>query len=73
MPNYSVFTVLQFTVLSISNIIVIYITLKSCPSGFELSLQTGSCICSHLLTSLSGYIPNCNINTRTFNRFMGWS
>ena len=35
-----------------------------------MSLQTGSCICSHLLTSLNfdGYIPNCNINTRTFNR-----
>ena len=67
MPNYSV---LQFTVPSISNIIVIDITFKSCPPGFKLSWQAGSSICSHLLTSLNfdGYIPNCNINARTFNR-----
>ena len=66
-PKYGV---LLFTVPSISNIIAIDITLKSCPPGFELSFQTESCICSHLLTSLNfdGYIPNCNINTRTFNR-----
>ena len=71
-PNFGV---LLFTVPSISNITVIDINLKSCPPGFELSSQTRSCICSHILTSLKfdGYIPNCNINARTFNRpFNSW-
>ena len=68
---------LLFTVPSIANITAIDITLKSCPPGFELSLQTESCICSHLLSSINidGYTPNCSINTRTFNRptFTSWA
>ena len=72
-PKYGA---LLFTVPNIANITVVDITLKSCPPGFELSLQTGSCICSYVLSSLNidGYTPNCNINTRTFNRptFNSW-
>ena len=68
---------LLFTVPSIASITVVDITLKSCPPGFELNSKTGSCICSHLLSSLNieGYTPNCNINTRTFNRptFTSWA
>ena len=66
-PQYGA---LLLTVPSIANITVVYINLKSCPPGFELSLKTGSCICSHILSSLNivGYTPNCSINTRTFNR-----
>ena len=66
-PKYGA---LLFTVPSIANITVVNIHLKSCPPGFELSFQTGSCICSRILSSLniSGYTPNCSINTRTFNR-----
>ena len=66
-PQYGA---LLLTVPSIANITVVYINLKSCPPGFELSLKTGSCICSHMLSSLNivGYTPNCSINTRTFNR-----
>ena len=66
-PKYGA---LLFFVPSIANITVVDITLKSCPPGFELNSQTGSCICSHLLSSLDfdDYTPNCSINTRTFNR-----
>ena len=68
---------LLFTVPSIASITVVDITLKSCPPGFELNLGSGSCICSHLLSSLNidGYYPNCSINTRTFNRptFTSWA
>ena len=68
---------LLFTVPSIANITVVDITLKSCPPGFEWTLNSGSCICSHLLSSLNieGYTPNCSINTRTFNRptFTSWA
>ena len=68
---------LLFTVPSIATIRVVDITLKFCPPGFELSLQTESCICSHLLSSINidGYTPNCSINTRTFNRptFTSWA
>ena len=62
--------VLLLTIPSIVNITVVNINLKSCPPGFQLSLQTGSCICSHILSSLNivGYTPNCSINTITFNR-----
>ena len=62
--------VLLLSIPSIVNITVVNINLKSCPPGFELSLQTGSCICSHILSSLNivGYTPNCSINTITFNR-----
>ena len=73
-PKYGA---LLFTVPSIANITVVDITLKSCPPGFELNLNSGSCICSHLLSSLNivGYIPNCSINTRTFNKptFTSWA
>ena len=72
-PKYGA---LLFTVPNIANITVVDITLKSCPPGFEWNLNSGSCICSHLLSSLNiiGYIPNCSINTRTFNRptFTSW-
>ena len=72
-PKYGA---LLFTVPSITNITVVDITLKSCPPGFELNLISGSCICSHLLSSLNilGYTSNCSINTRTFNKptFTSW-
>ena len=73
-PKYGA---LLFTVPCIANITVIDITLKSCPPGFELNLDSGSCICSYLLSSLNidTYYPNCIINTRTFNRptFTSWA
>ena len=73
-PKYGA---LLFTVPSIANITVVDITLKSCPPGFELNSQSGSCICSHILSSLDfdDYTPNCSINTRTFNRptFTSWA
>ena len=68
---------LLFTVPSIANITVVDITLKSCPPGFELNSNSGSCICSHFLFSLNinGYNPKCIIKTRTFNipTFTSWA
>ena len=59
-----------FTIPNVKIITVVKINLKSCPPGFELDKHKGSCVCSHVLSSIKidGYTPNCTINTRTFNR-----
>ena len=71
---------LLFTIPSIADITMVEVDLKSCPPGFKLDFVTGTCVCSHILSTLSSqverYIPNCNINTKTFNRpfkFNSWA
>ena len=63
---------LLFTVAELRDSTVLNIKLKSCPPGFQLDNKTGSCVCLYLLSSkllgIDGYIPDCNINSRTFNR-----
>ena len=61
---------LLFTIPSIIDMTVVDINLKPCPPGFELDNIKGSCVCSKVISSLNiaGYTPNCNINTKTFNR-----
>ena len=63
---------LLFTVADQRDSRVLDIKLKSCPPGFQLDNKTGSCVCSYVLSSkllaIDGYTPDCNINTRTFNR-----
>ena len=63
---------LLFTVAELRDSTLLNIKLKSCSPGFQLDNKTGSCVCSYVLSSkllrIDGYTPDCNINTRTFNR-----
>ena len=63
---------LLFTVAELRDSTLLNIKLKSCPPGFQLDNKTGSCVCSHVLSSkllgIDRYTPDCNIHTRTFNR-----
>ena len=63
---------LLFTVAELRDSTLLNIKLKSCPPCFQLDNKTGSCMCSHVLSSkllgIDSYTPDCNINTRTFNR-----